>query len=240
MQIERGFLYRDGAARVIFCSRVIQQLGFWTQKLQANVDYCYVWRRAECTSLVPGLKHPSLRWLTLFWPRRDVPRHFAWYIFQPSIRAHAAVRNLVWYVATKDARWVRCSCWSLGSSPRRLRSRIVVVFVVQRIDRYSYFCVHLILLLEQALLNFLLIEDANFPFDHPMGRVVGLWTKIWRVGPPDSQIRFYPVRFCKIGLHKQAHPCFRLNKNQKFGIGSHNNQPETEKWCGLLKINTFT
>ena len=40
---------------------MIQQLGFWTQKIQANVDYyCYVRRRAECTSLGPGLEHPSL------------------------------------------------------------------------------------------------------------------------------------------------------------------------------------
>ena len=40
---------------------MIQQLGFWTQKIQANVDYCYVRRRAERTSLGPGLEHPSLR-----------------------------------------------------------------------------------------------------------------------------------------------------------------------------------
>ena len=39
---------------------VIQQLGSWTQKIQADVDYCYVRRRAECTSLGPGLEHPSL------------------------------------------------------------------------------------------------------------------------------------------------------------------------------------
>ena len=42
-------------------ARVIQQLGFWTQTIQANVDYCCVRRRAECTSLDPGLKRPSLR-----------------------------------------------------------------------------------------------------------------------------------------------------------------------------------
>ena len=46
---------------VFLLVRVIQQLGFWTQKIQANVDYyCYVRRRAESTSLVPGLEHPSL------------------------------------------------------------------------------------------------------------------------------------------------------------------------------------
>ena len=44
-----------------FFARVIQQLGFWTQKIQANVDDCYVRRRAERTSLGPGLEHPSLR-----------------------------------------------------------------------------------------------------------------------------------------------------------------------------------
>ena len=44
----------------VLFARVIQQLGFFTQKIQANVDYCYVWGRAECTSLGPELKHPSL------------------------------------------------------------------------------------------------------------------------------------------------------------------------------------
>ena len=50
-----------GARVIRFFARVIQQLGFWTQKIQPNVDYCYARRRAECTSLGPGLKHPSLR-----------------------------------------------------------------------------------------------------------------------------------------------------------------------------------
>ena len=43
-----------------FFARVIQHLGFWTQKIEAKVNYCYVRRRAECTSLGPGLEHPSL------------------------------------------------------------------------------------------------------------------------------------------------------------------------------------
>ena len=60
-KIKIGFLCGDGA-RVILCfARVIQQLRFWTHKIQANVDYCYVRRRAECTSLGPRLEHPSLR-----------------------------------------------------------------------------------------------------------------------------------------------------------------------------------
>ena len=60
-EIETGFLCGDGDRVIRFFARVIQQLGFWTQKIQPNVDYCYVRRRAECTSLGPGLEHPSLR-----------------------------------------------------------------------------------------------------------------------------------------------------------------------------------
>ena len=37
----------DGARVILFYARVVQQLGFWTQKVQANVVYCYVRRRAE-------------------------------------------------------------------------------------------------------------------------------------------------------------------------------------------------
>ena len=59
--IETGFLFGDGARVIRFFDGVIQQLGFWTQKIQANIDYCHVRRRAECTSLGPGLEHPSLR-----------------------------------------------------------------------------------------------------------------------------------------------------------------------------------
>ena len=39
---------------LVLFARVIQQLG-------ANVVYWYVRRRPECTSLGPGLKHPSIR-----------------------------------------------------------------------------------------------------------------------------------------------------------------------------------
>ena len=51
----------DHARVILFFARVIQQLGFWTHKIQANVDYCYVRRRTERTSLGPGLEHLSLR-----------------------------------------------------------------------------------------------------------------------------------------------------------------------------------
>ena len=60
-KIETGFLCGDGARVIRFFDRVIQQLGFWTLKIQANVDHSYVRRRAECNSIGPGLKHPSLR-----------------------------------------------------------------------------------------------------------------------------------------------------------------------------------
>ena len=49
MQIETGFLCEIGCGDSVrlngLLARVIQQLGFGTQKIQANVDYCYVWRR---------------------------------------------------------------------------------------------------------------------------------------------------------------------------------------------------
>ena len=60
-KIETGFLCGDGARVIVLCALVIQRLGFRTQKLQANVDYCYVRRPAECTSLGAGLEHLSLR-----------------------------------------------------------------------------------------------------------------------------------------------------------------------------------
>ena len=68
---------------------------------------------------------------------------------------------------------------------------------------------------------------ATFRFNNPMGRVVRFWAKIWRLGPSDSQIRFYTFGFCKIGLHKQAHPFFTSkNKNQKLGMRSHKKRPQ--------------
>ena len=73
-EIETGFLCGDGAWAICFFARVIQQVRFWTisEKNRANVDYCYVRRRVECSFLDPELKHASLRSLTLIWPRRDV------------------------------------------------------------------------------------------------------------------------------------------------------------------------
>ena len=73
-------------------------------------------RRAECTSLGPRLKHPSLRWLTLVWPRRDVPRRFTWYCFQSSIRAqHDDLLLLLLCVLSYDTspRKTRAGCAAL-------------------------------------------------------------------------------------------------------------------------------
>ena len=67
VKMETGFLCELGSgdsARIIcLFARAVQQLGLWTEKIQAYVDYCCVCaakRHAECTSLGPGLKHPSL------------------------------------------------------------------------------------------------------------------------------------------------------------------------------------
>ena len=43
-------------------------------------------------------------------------------------------------------------------------------------------------------------------------------------------MRFYPVGFCSIGLHKKTYPLFRSrSKNVKLGIGSDKNQLKNEK-----------
>ena len=38
-KIETGLLCGDGARLIRFFARVIQQFSFWTQKIQANIDY---------------------------------------------------------------------------------------------------------------------------------------------------------------------------------------------------------
>ena len=68
-------------------ARVIQQLGFWTQKIKANVDYCYVRRRAECASLGRGSKHPSLRSGSCLVAKRRAEALHVVFFFEQSIRA---------------------------------------------------------------------------------------------------------------------------------------------------------
>ena len=78
VQIETGFLCEigcgDGAQVICLFARVIQQLVFRLRKFKptSTTDATAVSgaakTRAECTSLGPGLKRPSLRWLLLVWP----------------------------------------------------------------------------------------------------------------------------------------------------------------------------
>ena len=80
-------------------ARLIQQVGFWTQKIQANVDYCcYVRRRAECTSLGPGFKHPSLRSESSLAAKRRAEALHVVFLFnkasEPSTRGAAALCTL--------------------------------------------------------------------------------------------------------------------------------------------------
>ena len=78
----------DCARVLLLYARVVQQLGFWTQKVQTNVVYGYVRRRAEYTSLGPGLEHLSL----------DVPTRFTLCRFQQSTRAQHG--SCCWSVCT--------------------------------------------------------------------------------------------------------------------------------------------
>ena len=122
MQNRNRLLVRRWCSGHSVFARVIQQLGFWTQKLQANVDYCYVRRRAECPSLGPGLEHLSLRPdSSLAAKRRADALHVVLFFNkapEPSTGAAAALCVLSHHTATKDARRVRWSP-SLGPSPRR-------------------------------------------------------------------------------------------------------------------------
>ena len=64
---------------------------FGLKEIQANVDYCYIRRRAERTSLGPGLEHPSLRSdSNLAAKRRAKALHVAFFFSktpEPSMRA---------------------------------------------------------------------------------------------------------------------------------------------------------
>ena len=94
--IETGFLFGDGARVIRFFDGVIQQLGFWTQKIQANIDYCHVRRRAECTSLGPGLEHPSLRSDSMSGREETCRGASRGVFFQQSIRAQHESCCSVW------------------------------------------------------------------------------------------------------------------------------------------------
>ena len=82
-----------------------------------------------------------------------------------------------------------------------------------------------------ALLSYIftwLTTDAVFRFGNPMGRVIGFWANLWRHGPSDSQIRLFPVGFCKLGQHEQPHRFLRSEiKNQMLEIRSHSIRPKS-------------
>ena len=121
-KIETGFLWWDIARVICFFSRIIQQLGFWTQKLKPTSTAA---RSGAAPSALRAALDSSIQAYaqTLVWPRRDVPRRFTWIFFNkasgPSTMSCCSVCTLAWYVATKDARWVHCSSCSLRPSPRR-------------------------------------------------------------------------------------------------------------------------
>ena len=76
----------------VFCS-CDSAVRFSDSENSTNVDSCYVRRRAECTSLGPGLQHPSLRSdSSLDTKRRAEALHVVFYFnkaCEPSTRAAA-------------------------------------------------------------------------------------------------------------------------------------------------------
>ena len=86
-KIDTSFLCGDGARVICFFARVIQQLGFGTQKIRVNANYCYVRRRAEFTSLGPGLEHPSPRSDSSLAAKRRAEALHEVFFFNNSIRA---------------------------------------------------------------------------------------------------------------------------------------------------------
>ena len=96
VQIETGFLYGigfgDGARVICLFAAVIQQLGFCTQKIQANVDYLYILlclspRRVHFARPWTQASKPALTDSTssLAAKRRAETLHV--YLFHPTIRA---------------------------------------------------------------------------------------------------------------------------------------------------------
>ena len=223
----------------------------------------YVWRRAECTSLGSRIEHSSLRWLTLVWPRRDVPRCSAWYFFQPSIRAHhdddlllllllLLWCTLVWYVAAKDARWVRCSSSSLPGTvtkDARVHRQLAIYSVWVRRDAATAFAhrgcnrisTHRSLLVHlceprtaavrvpgSAQSPYYLMQDlCHFRFENPTSRIVRFLPKIWRLGPSDFQSDFIPFEF-PIMSDCIRGPIYFSDRKEKFWRSKSNrnkNQP---------------
>ena len=154
-EIETGFLCGDGArvGRSFFCScdsavRFLDSENSSQRRpllrpAPRRVHFARPWTQAS--------KHSSLAAKR----RAEASRGI---FFQNWVRAQhvscCSVCTLAWYLTTKDARWVRCSPCSLGPSPRRPTARCSLaavrrgdcvraswLYLVQRIERYSYICV---------------------------------------------------------------------------------------------------
>ena len=90
LQIETAGLYEigcaDGTRVICFFALVIQlqytAVGLWTQKIQANVDYCCIWRRVETRWVYfdrprTQASEPALTDSSLAARRRDEALHVA-------------------------------------------------------------------------------------------------------------------------------------------------------------------
>ena len=80
----RNRMRRRCSGHLFVCSRDRQFLFYSEISSQRRLLLCRAPRRVHVAR--PWTHHPSIRWLSLVWPRRDVPRRFTWYFFQPSMR----------------------------------------------------------------------------------------------------------------------------------------------------------
>ena len=134
----------DGARVICSLARVIKQIGFWTQKIQANVDHCYVWRREQTRRVQfarpwTQASKPALTVYSLAAKIRTVALHVAFFSTKNLCPARCCcccrcVYSRMIYLATKDARCVHCSSWSLGPSPRRPTASYNSLAAVRRGD----------------------------------------------------------------------------------------------------------
>ena len=124
-----GLLVRTRTQKMVLgsfpcCLLVIQQLGRWTQKIRANVDHCRVCRREEtrrvhCARPRTQAPEPALTDSSLA-ARRLASRVFLYnQAYKPSTMTDCCClmgmySRMIRIIATKDARWVRCSCCSLS------------------------------------------------------------------------------------------------------------------------------
>ena len=114
-------------------------------EIQANVDYCYVRRRAECTSLGPGLKHPSLRSHSCLSVKRRAEALHVVFFFnkasEPSKMSCFSVYSRVIRTRRHERRALGALLsLSLGPSPRRPTAGCSLA-AVRRGDCFRAFCI---------------------------------------------------------------------------------------------------